>query len=481
MLKAFLRDSVIYAIPSFVSRGLSVFLVPLYTRVLKPSDYGALDMLLVFGNLVSLTVVLEVSQGVARYYSDEKDSDRKILYASSAFWFTLSCYTMFLIFSLVFTPTLSRLVMGVDGLERIFRLGVLYLWLNGLFLLAHNQFRWELRSKNYSVVSLVVAFITASVAVTLAYGLKWGLPGILFGMIAGSLLGCIYGFWCLRNTFRFRFKWARLKEMLVFSAPLVPSGIAVFVSLYIDRLMINHYMSLDAVGLYGIGFRLASVVGLVMAGFQGALTPLVYAHYREEQTPRQLATIFRVFLAFALLVFLALSIFAREVLWVMTTPAYYSASQIVIYLVPAALLSNMYIFAPGIAIAKKTHLFLWINLGGAVLNTFLNWLLIPIFGITGAAFGKLLGYGCIFAAYMFFSQRFYYVPHKWKPLGLLVAMVAVLAFGGSRVGFGIAIDVTIKIAFLCIAGLLFMASGLVRWSEIEKAVSLAKQRLIGPA
>ena len=186
MLKAFLRDSVIYAIPSFVSRGLSVFLVPLYTRVLKPSDYGALDMLLVFGNLVSLTVVLEVSQGVARYYSDEKDSDRKILYASSAFWFTLSCYTMFLIFSLVFTPTLSRLVMGVDGLERIFRLGVLYLWLNGLFLLAHNQFRWELRSKNYSVVSLVVAFITASVAVTLAYGLKWGLPGILFGMIAGS-------------------------------------------------------------------------------------------------------------------------------------------------------------------------------------------------------------------------------------------------------------------------------------------------------
>jgi len=477
MLKAFLRDSAIYAIPSFLSRGLSIFLVPLYTRVLKPSDYGGLDMLLVFGNLVSLTVAFEVSQGVARYYSDEKNPDKKILYASTAFWFTLFCYTLFLVLSLIFTPNLAKLVMGVDGLEKIFKLGMFHLWLNGLYLLIHNQFRWELRSRNYAIASILVTLVTTSIAVTLAYGLKLGLTGILVGMIAGGLVGCMYGLWYLRDTFQFRFHMAHLKEMLAFSAPLVPSGIAVFVSLYIDRLMINHYMSLDSVGLYGIGFRLAGVVGLVMVGFQGALTPLVYAHYREEQTPNQLAKIFRIFLTFALLFFLGLSLFSREILWLMTTPPYYAAAHVVIYLVPATLLSSMYIFAPGIAIAKKTCLCLWINLGGAVLNTLFNWLLIPGFGIIGAALGKLLGYSCVFTAYMCFSQRFYHVPHDWKMLGISVTGVAVLAACGSMIDMSVVIDSALKLACLCGAGLFLSATGMVKWSEFEKAVALAKQRL----
>jgi len=296
-------------------------------------------------------------------------------------------------------------------------------------------------------------------------------------MITGGLAGSIYGLWFLRDTFQFRFHIVQLKEMLAFSAPLVPSGIAVFVSLYIDRLMINHYMSLDSVGLYGIGFRLASIVGLVMVGFQGALTPLVYAHYREKQTPNQLAKIFRVFLSFALLVFLGLSLFSREMLWLMTTPPYYSAAHVVIYLVPATLLSSMYIFAPGITIAKKTHIFLWINLGGAVLNTFFNWLLIPGFGITGAALGKLFGYACVFTAYMSFSQRFYHIPHDWKMLGLGVTGVAFLAFCGSMIEIAVVVDIVIKITSLCAAAFLLTATGLVRWSEIKKAVTLVRQRL----
>lgn len=477
MLKAFLRDSVVYAVPALLSRGISVFLVPLYTRILKPADYGALDMLLVFGNLVSLTVALEVSQGVARFYSDEKDPERKTLYASTAFWFTLFCYTVFLILALAFTSVLSRTVMGVNGLERIFQLGMVYLWLSGLFYLVQNQFRWELRSLNYTIVSLLSTFLTASVAVALSYGLRWGLEGILFGMIFGCFVGCIYGLSNLRSSFLFRFRWSCLREMLHFSAPLVPSGVGVFVTLYIDRLMINRYLSLQGVGLYGIGFRLASVVGLVTVGFQGALMPLIYSHYREEQAPRQLAVIFRVFLALALTIVLLLSTFAKEILWLMTTPPYYAAANLVIYLAPAILLSNMYIFAPGLGIARKTHFILWINLTGGLLMILLNWLFIPRFGITGAAVAKLLGYTFVFAAYMTVSQRLYHVPHNWKPLGLSVIVAGVLASLGSRINVGPAEDIGLKTVIVGIACLLFIATGLVRRSEIERGFAAVKERV----
>jgi O-antigen/teichoic acid export membrane protein len=167
-------------------------------------------------------------------------------------------------------------------------------------------------------------------------------------MIIGTATGTFIGFYYLKTTFQLRFDLTKLKTMLAFSIPIVPSSIAVFVNMYIDRLMINHYLSLKEVGLYGMGYRLASISTLVFVGFQMALTPLVYKHYQEPETPHQLATIFRTFLSIAIVVFLILSLFADVSLWILTTPAYYAAAQVVVFLVPAILLSQMYIFAPGI-------------------------------------------------------------------------------------------------------------------------------------
>lgn len=476
MIRTFFRDSAIYAFPTFLSSGLSLLLIPLYTRVLSTADYGTLDMLLVFGNLITLTVSLEVSQGVARYYTDEQNKKKRILYASTALWFSFFCYTLFLIFSLLFSATLSRLVIGKTGLEYIFQIGLFYIWLNGLYILIHNQFRWELRSKNYAIISILVLITTVSISVTLAYFLNWGLLGILYGNVMGVLVGCVYGLWYLRGSFRFCFQMARLKEMLIFSAPLVPSGISVFVSLYIDRLMINHYFSLDEVGIYGIGFRLASVVNLVMVGFSASLTPLIYANYQKEQTPAQLARLFRIFIGFSLLAFLGLSIFAREIMWIMTTPKFYSGSDVVIFLVPAILLSNMYIFAPGMDISRKTHYILWINLAGAVSMTILNWLLIPFLGVIGAAVAKLLGYAGVFSTYMIISQRLYHVPHEWKTIIISLVISVCLVFGGCQMDIGIIGNIFIKVTLVVGAFVLFTLAGLFRWSEIEKAYYIVRQR-----
>ncbi len=372
MLRRFLKDSVIYAIPTFVSRGLAFLLVPLYTRILNPSDFGALDMLLVFGGLVNLTVAFEISQGAARYYMDEPDLGRKRAIVSSAFWFTVGCYGLFMLLALAGGRVLSEWVTGQQGLESVFRAGVIYIGINGIFYLVQNQFRWELNSRRYAETSLLATFATAAAVIGFAYGLDWGLQGFLWGMALGAGLGMAYGLWWLRHSIAWSFDRQRLWVMLKYSLPLVPSGIAVWVGGYMDRMMINHYLTLNEVGVYGIGFRLSSIVGLVVAGVQGALMPLVYAHYREPDTPLQLARIFRMFLAFALLVFLALSLFARDILVLMTTPDFYGAAILVIYLVPAAMLAQMYIFAPGIGIAQRTHLYIWLNLAGAVVNGMLG-------------------------------------------------------------------------------------------------------------
>ncbi|MBI9107196.1 MAG: flippase [Spirochaetales bacterium] len=476
MIKRFFKDGLIYSIPSFVSRGISVLLIPLYTRVLSPADYGAWDMLLVFMNLVRLTVALEISQAVARFYSHEKGEKNKSVCASTALWFTIAANGLFFVIAQLFAVPISGILLGSDDLTPIFRLGLVLGLFNGVFYLVQNQFRWELKSKGYALVSLIVSFVTAGLSVVLAYVFKFGLYGILVGSIAGSLTGAIYGLIVLRKTFRFRFSFNKLKPMLQFSVPLVFSGIAVFISLYIDRIMIRHFLTLDALGLYSLAFRFASVISLLMVGFNSALTPLIYRHYEESATPGNLSAIFRYFIFFALLAYAGMSMYAKEILVVFTTPEYYPAAGIIVFLVPAIILSNMYVFAPGINIRKKTSYILFINIVGAVLQFFFNYLLIPKFGYIGAAAATCLGNLCIFSMYIVISQRLYHVPHNWGRLASGIVVIVVLIGLSSQLELAPLIEVFVKLGLLCIAAAVLMLLGFVRIDEIGRMKNLLLKR-----
>lgn len=474
MLRLFLKDSAIYVIPSLISRGLALFLLPLYTRVLSPADYGSLDLFVVFAGLVNLTVALEVSQGVARFYAAEQDVGRKIVYASSAFWFTLACYAVTTTLLLVFAEPLSSLVMGQPQLTSAFQVGAIYILFNGIFYLVQNQLRWELRSKHYAITSLSMSLLTAVVSAWLGYGLRWGLEGLLIGMAVGCFGGSAVGWWLLRHSFRFRFDATRLREMLAYSTPLVVSGLAAWLGLYIDRLMINHLLSVNDVGLYGIGYRVASLASLAMVGFQGALTPLVYTYYREADTPHQLARIFRLFFFCACVMFLILTLLASDIVRLLTIEPFYGGAATVIYLVPAMLLANMYIFAPGIGIAKKTHLLIWIHIGGALLNIALNYLLVPIMGIEGAGLATLLSYALVFGLYMTFSQQLYQVPHHWKPFMLSATLAGVLAWGVPQLG--LADNSRWALSALALFGFSLTAVllGVVHTNELRQVAALIK-------
>ena len=62
MLRSFIKDSAIYAIPQIFSKGINLILLPLYTRILSPNEYGSLDLLLIFAAIINVTIALEVSQ-----------------------------------------------------------------------------------------------------------------------------------------------------------------------------------------------------------------------------------------------------------------------------------------------------------------------------------------------------------------------------------------------------------------------------------
>lgn len=429
MMRALFRDTIVYGLSAVVSRGLSIVILPIYTRILSPTDYGVLDMIFVALTFANLLVALEITQALARFYAEVDGEAAKRRMASTTLWFTVGAYAAASAAAFAAAEPLSNWLLG-PGRAGAFRIGIATIAANGIFYLAQNQLRFALRSGAYAVLTLVYSLAMVGLGILLAYGYGLGLLGVLWGQLTATLLAAALGLWMLRDSYRLEFDGAVLRGMLAFALPLVPSGLATFLTMYSNRLLLNGIEGLDAVGLFGVGARVAGAIALLIVGLQAALTPLIYAHYKEPDTPRQLARLTEQFTAAALACCLVLGVFAPEILALFAEARYRGAAPLVSFLAPATLLGQMYIFFPGITIAKRTRLQLAIFAVTAVATIALNWFLIGAMGLTGAAIATFLASLLFIALWAGTSQRLYPLPIEWPRIAAGSALFAAAAAAG---------------------------------------------------
>ncbi len=423
MVRSFFSHGAAYALAGVLSQGIAFLMFPFFAHVFAPRDYGIIDLLVLLTTLVNLTIALEISQGLGRQFVEAADEDR-VAYASTALWFSVAVYSAFTLLGLVFAAPLADLVLGADVDPDIMRVAVCGIWCSGMLYLIQDSLRWDLRPRAFATVSVVAAaFVTGSSAIYVLV-LDWGVIGAVAGQLTGAAVAGTLALVLGRHRFAFRFDGARWREMVAYSLPLVPASIGVFLNGWADRIAIQSRLSLADVGVYGVGYRLSVVVGLTLLGFQGALLPLVLSRHEEPQTRVDVARIFRLFCGIALLVLLLVSVFADELLRILTRPAYYEAADVVPLVVAASFLAGMYIFTPGISIAKRTGAYAIVAASAGVANLGLAFGLVRPLGIEGAALAFLATAACGFGVLMAVSQRLYRVPHAWWRIGLVAASVA---------------------------------------------------------
>jgi O-antigen/teichoic acid export membrane protein len=209
--------------------------------------------------------------------------------------------------------------------------------------------------------------------------------------------------------------------------------------------------------------------------------PLFYANYQAKDTPAKIAAVFRVFVLFALCIFIVLSVFAKEILRIFTTPGYYGASLIIPFLIPAVLLSGMYIFAPGLGLAKKTKHIALINISIAIANTSLNFILIPFIGISGAAMATLFSNLGGFALYIILGNKYYRIDFEWRIIWLaIVITIVIVALGGNISFLSNSLHYLLK-AILVILNICIIGNLLIKRKELNQVAFLVRSKINIPA
>lgn len=426
MLKQLARDGSIYAAGTIASRGIALLTVPIYTRFLDPENFGALDLILTSGVLVTLVVALEVGQGLAREWATLPNPEAKRRMAGTALCFTTLMHGAFLALALSFSESLSEILYDTPDRSSLVQAGLAYIAWNALYLQLQAQFRWSMRPLSYVSTSILYSLLTLVLGYSL--GRKWGATGVLAGQMLAAASAVGVSIWALRTQFDWALDLKHLRSMLAYSLPLAPAGLATFTSFHINRFILNAYANLDQVGYYAVASRAAAVTALLTVGVQTALTPLVYRYHAAPATPRQLVRLLEGFITVALVLSLGLSLYAQELILWISGPAYLPSSVLVAWLVPATLLSQMYVFFPGLALARRTMTQLSITVLTGLVALSLNLILIPIAQGQGAAISTLIAAALYLAVWVQASQQSYRLPIR---LGRVVlALLAYLVFLG---------------------------------------------------
>lgn len=405
-INSFLKQATIYSVSNIVNKAITIFLLPLYTHFLSPTEYGMFDFILLTINLINLTIALEIHQAIARFYAEWQMHKRKI-YLSTALFFTLFVYSSFSLFVFLFKDTISELILGDRLHSRIIVYSIGMMWSSGIYYFAQSQLRWQMKSQQFAFSTFIFTITTFLSSLFFVRVQNFGLIGVINGITVGNTFGLITAILYSRNSYGLLFGWRKLLSMLKFSSPLVISSVSIFLLMYIDRIMIKNFLSFKDLGLFGIAYKFSSILSFLSLGVNNAILPLIYNNHKEINASLQISKILNLYIFFSFLIMSFISLFSKELILIFTTNQYLEATLIIPLLILITIISSISNFIPGLFIAKKTKLIAFINSMVAIFSLVANYFLIPKIGLLGSCYANIFAFTIGLTINYFVGQKYY--------------------------------------------------------------------------
>jgi O-antigen/teichoic acid export membrane protein len=429
MIRQFLKDLGIYSISGGFVYLMSFLLIPVYVRVLSTADYGIIDLLALMTTLAGVVLSLELYQSIARLFPEAGTAQRHVL-ASTGFVYYLLIFSCFAIGMVVFSKAIGTLLLGVEGKEQVVRYAGFAAGLTALFQYCQNLLRYSLQSLRFAIANIVFAVASITCSIIYVVVLNQGLEGVFIGQIWGSSLGLLVSAFFNRSYLRFSVNLKVFGDMARFSSPLVASGLAVYALIYVDRILIRHYLGLSDLGVYAVAFRVGAIP-MALIGLVGAsLVPVIYNNFKDESVKADLEKIYRLTFFGAFVLMTLMTAFSAELIALLATADYARAGLVLPFLMLAGFFLQFANLFPGLAIRKKTSAIALIYIGGLLLSVAGNLLLIPMIGLPGAALASAFSALAIFMVQFFLSQKHYPVPVPIRKYALFLILSCLIAFVG---------------------------------------------------
>ena len=426
-----LRNSLHLIVGNLGRTVLLLFLSLYVVRYLGREQFGVLGLAQAYSTIFSVVVTFGCKSLLVREMAlHPEQAEEKLNEAVS-----LSCILSLLAYAAAFfflrllgLPEETRFLVQVLALQLLW----LPLSLIRLLFQARLEQSYQVHAENASA-----AFYIACVLLFIHF--QAGLVWFLAALLATPLVQCLGFLWAAnrRMGYRLRLRWspttwkALLKECL----PLLVIEICIALYMRADHILLAHVYSVGLVGVYAACTKLVEALNIFADAFSGSLlSPLSQAYREDRETFWRLCDrSFRYLLTFIVPVCVWLSFGAGVALRILFGPEFIAGVDCLRVLVWSELFVYTGILHFQMSVATRDQgLYVYITGFAAILNIALNLVLIPRYGIVGAALASTLAYGSIIPQKLFFPVlrpfSLMILRNLLRPLLAALGMSAVLYF-----------------------------------------------------
>lgn len=470
-LRRISSQTLIYGLGDAATRIAALLLLPIYTRLLSPDDYGKLAICILFATVVGL--ILDFGQRTAffRFYFDSDDPAARRRLTGTVLIFLLAAAAATLLPLIWFFHRIASPLVKDVALIPLIQIALITTFFDLGSTIPFAIFRAKQYAVQYAVLSLARFLISVCLGITGVVILRWGVLGLICANLATSVLFFMI---CLALSAR-EIQWtvdlSLLGSLLRFGLPLVPAGLAYWALNLSDRFFLQKYADLSQVGVYALSYSIAGVLHMIMGWFNTAYAPYCYSLAKDQNARNVYARMMVYSLTALTLIGLGLSLFAPEVLAVLTPPQFHGAARVIPLVVLSYLFFELYyLISFGLDLTMKTSYAPIIIGAGALINLILNLILIPRFGMMGAATATVLSYMLLPLIEYPIVQRFYPVRYEWwRLLKLFIVSIGIYLVGMSLKTGRVWVDLAVGILLVLAWGLILLVTGFLVPNELSAA------------
>ena len=446
-LRRLAGQTAIYGLSTMVGRLLNYFLVPIYTRVFLPREYGVVSVMYAFVTFAYVVYTYGMETAFFRHYHMD-DEDKVNVYDTSL----ISIITSTIILSgtlIIFSNQIADLI-KYPGKGIYITWFALILGLDAIVAIPFNKLRAENKAKRYASVKFLN--ITFNIIFNLFFLILC--PMIMKGHNESlqSLIKPVYskevgvGYIFISNlissfltliiltpellTLKLKFDSSLWKRMIVYAFPLLIGGFAGMINETMDRLLLKYLIPDKAiaeqqVGIYSACYKVSILMTLFIQTFRQAAEPFFFAEAKSDNAKKIYADVMKFFIISCSIIFLGVMM-NMEIVKYYVGEKYRSGLKVVPILLMANLCLGVFFnLSIWYKLSGHTKFGAWLAIYGAIVTLILNFWWIPIIGYMGSAWATLICYATMMILSYFIGQKFYPVDYNLKMI--LVYFVTALA------------------------------------------------------
>lgn len=479
--RGFVSHAATYAVGILVRRIVGFLMLPIYTRFLSPADYGVVGLLIFAVALLEPIFGARLGWAIPKFYFDAPDerSRRTVIWGALAFTGVAS------LISVIALATFRGLGAQILFGNRTYALAV------GLFSItllsqpieSAGMMYIRLRERSRLYLGFSMAKLVLQITLNLLLVVYWreGVIGVVLSTVISSIvLGASITAYVAAHEPP-AFDWQMTRRMVQFCWPMWLSGLA---GLYIGSsgaVYLRAFDNLSDVGRLELALRFATAVGMVVWGpFFQHWEPMSFQYYKEANGKRKFQIAFIGMSALMFVGGLGVSIFSQPVIKVMATKSFYAAAEVVPILTFGFVLNSLKSFFNfSFMVTGRTKMRSLTQYVTALVITAAYIMLIPRFGLVGAASAQCLAFAVSFIYVRSLSRRYYDPELKLGPVGAfaLIAFVAYICSNELLITSNVGIDLLVKSIGMLIATAII---GIIALREIRAVDVSMLERLPWP-